>query len=227
MVEIICSGLICVSILICFFGALSIHEFGHFYCSRVLKIKVESIVIGIGPELMQKQINDFRIHIKLFPVKAHLKTNTDIETYFALPLFHKIFLSAAGPLASLFASISIFLLLLFLNDHTASPLGAFSNIIRDYGHILGIPFMLYTFFILIKNNYANVVLVFFVINVLILAFSCLPLLEHDLGKIIFNIINHARERSIVVYILISKIMKCFIHLSVLVLSILDIFRFVF
>lgn len=223
MAEVINSSVICVFILICFFWGLSVHELGHFYCSRILKIRVKSIVIGIGPELIQKQMNDFQLYINLFPIKAYVKTNTDVEAYFALPLFHKIFLSVSGPLASFFVSSFIFFLLL---NHTVSPLAPFLDIIRSYDHIPGIPFVLYAFFILIHNSYANVVLVFFVINSLILAFSCLPILEHDLGKMFFNVISHIREKSIVVYILISKMIKSFVHLSVLALSILDIFRFI-
>lgn len=216
-------GLIFTLIVTGFAFSLYIHECGHYWCYRALGIKVESIVVGVGPAVIKKRIGDLRLVVRVFPLRAHLKTNIDTDQYFSLPLIHRILLSLAGPATTL---IVLFVLVVVVACCIGCPVSYLQDVCRFYDYIPGIPYLLYGFYTLLDESYLNLLFVLFVFNSFILFGACLPVIDQDLGKVLFNLIYLLKEKYLTHYIHFSKLVTILLCHVVMIWSAMDIYRFV-
>lgn len=50
---------------------ITVHEFGHFICAKLSKIRVLEFSIGMGPTLLQKQFGETMYSLRLLPVGGY------------------------------------------------------------------------------------------------------------------------------------------------------------
>lgn len=49
-----------------------IHEFGHFICAKLTKVKVNEFALGMGPAIFKKQIGETLYAVRLFPIGGYV-----------------------------------------------------------------------------------------------------------------------------------------------------------
>lgn len=49
-----------------------IHEFGHFICAKLTKVKVNEFALGMGPAIFKKQIGETLYALRLFPIGGYV-----------------------------------------------------------------------------------------------------------------------------------------------------------
>lgn len=49
-----------------------IHEFGHFICAKLTKVKVNEFALGMGPAILKKQIGETLYALRLFPIGGYV-----------------------------------------------------------------------------------------------------------------------------------------------------------
>ena len=180
--------------------------------------------------MLNLSINNVQVLVKLIPWKALVRYNTTNGKYGSLRLLEKTAISLSGPIASIMAAIVSISVLLGTVEHFAMSQAIFFAIFQEYSQVPGIPYVLYAFYLSIKADLINILLVFGIINFLLCCFSLLPIIEHDLGKILFNTVIHFDNTSgtkfSVVYLIFSGVLKHTTYLAVLALSIMDIYRYI-
>lgn len=109
-----------VIIVILMLGVLaSLHELGHFWVARLLKIKVYEVSLFVGPKLLRWKRNDVDFSIRLVPLGAYVRFNdVDPEGYVKesddpsllanQPRYKRLIVSIAGPLMNLILGVLIF-----------------------------------------------------------------------------------------------------------------------
>lgn len=86
--------------------AILIHETGHFIFAKIVKLPVKSFSIGFGPALWKKKIGNTEYRISAIPLGGYvLPEIEDEESFFKLPVYQRVIMSAGGPLASLFLPV--------------------------------------------------------------------------------------------------------------------------
>lgn len=97
----------------------TLHELGHFWVARLLKIKVFEVSIFVGPKLISWKHKDVNFTIRLIPVGAYVRfTEIDEEGYTVQsddpdllvnqPRFKRLLVSLAGPAMNLLLGFVIF-----------------------------------------------------------------------------------------------------------------------
>ncbi len=56
-----------------------IHEFGHFICAKLTKVKVNEFALGMGPAIFKKQIGETLYAIRLFPIGGYVAMEGEDE----------------------------------------------------------------------------------------------------------------------------------------------------
>ena len=107
----------------------TLHELGHFWVARLLKIRVFEVSLFVGPKLLSWKHNDVNFSIRLIPVGAYVRfTEVDEQGYVVeskdpdllvnQPRFKRLLVSVAGPLVNLLLGIFIFAMLFVFTGYT-------------------------------------------------------------------------------------------------------------
>ncbi len=97
----------------------TLHEFGHFWAAKLLKIKVFEVSIFVGPKLLSWNHKDVKFTIRLIPVGAYVRfTEVDEEGYVVnssdpdllvnQPRIKRLLVALAGPFMNLILGFLIF-----------------------------------------------------------------------------------------------------------------------
>ena len=49
-----------------------IHEFGHFICAKLAKVRVNEFALGMGPAIFKKQFGETLYAVRLFPIGGYV-----------------------------------------------------------------------------------------------------------------------------------------------------------
>ncbi len=112
------------SIIICILGLgilAAVHELGHFFVARLLKIKVYELSIFVGPKLFSWKRNDIEYYIRMIPLGAYVRfSDIDEETGELLDdnpenlinqaRWKRLIVSLAGPFMNVVLGVIIFMI---------------------------------------------------------------------------------------------------------------------
>lgn len=98
------------TILFIFFSialVILIHEIGHFLVAKKLKVRVTKFSLGIGPEIIKKQIGETNYCLSAFPIGGEVRMagenyfqpdyNAGTDEFYGKPWYQRIMIVAAGP----------------------------------------------------------------------------------------------------------------------------------
>ena len=103
---------------ILFFGIMvAIHEFGHFFTAKLLKVKVNEFAIGMGPALWSKTKGETQYSFRAFPIGGYCamegedEATGDPRAFSVQPWWKKLIILAAGSLMNVVLGLAIVLAL--------------------------------------------------------------------------------------------------------------------
>ena len=113
----------------------TLHELGHYWVARLLKIKVFEVSIFVGPKLLRWKHKGVDFSLRMIPVGAYVRfTDIDEEGYVVdskdpdllinQPRFKRLLVSLAGPVMNLALGILIFLIMFWVSGFTSTDIGA-------------------------------------------------------------------------------------------------------
>ncbi|MBW1649859.1 MAG: M50 family metallopeptidase [Deltaproteobacteria bacterium] len=205
--------------------SLLIHEIGHLVAAKFFDIKVKLLSIGIGSLLTCYNYKDIKVKICAFPVMFYLTLNYNPNSYFNIPLYKRVLFSICGSLANLLFLILIYIFCIAINKNfLISEYYKIHSLIHDINHIPGILYLINGYAKLIYQNFYSCISFLFIINVIITVVNLFPIIEHDGGKIIFNILNQKKPNILKYYVAFSKILKFSIGSLVIYFTTIDIWR---
>lgn len=108
-----------VAVLIILGVLATVHELGHFFVSRMFKVKAYEVSIFVGPALFKWKRNDVEYTIRCIPIGAYVRFNEIDENGNAIesddpnlllnqPRWKRLIISLAGPFVNLLIGILIF-----------------------------------------------------------------------------------------------------------------------
>ena len=97
--------MIFLNFLIAFALIVFVHELGHFLAAKAVGMRVETFSVGFGPRLTGKVFGGTDYRISLIPLGGYVKMSS--EGHSAKPIWQRIFVSLAGPLANLCFALAI------------------------------------------------------------------------------------------------------------------------
>jgi regulator of sigma E protease len=83
-----------INIMLSFFGALVLHEMGHFLAARSCRVPVIQAGFGWGPRLFGFRLKGVDYQLRLLPVGAYIRM--DMSRLQRRPLFQQLFVLLAG-----------------------------------------------------------------------------------------------------------------------------------
>lgn len=112
----------------------TLHELGHFWVARLLKIKVFEVSIFVGPKLLSWKHKDVNFTIRMIPIGAYVRfTEVDEEGYVVnssdpdllvnQPRFKRLLVSLAGPFMNLVLGFVIFMCMFWLTGFVSTEIG--------------------------------------------------------------------------------------------------------
>lgn len=108
-----------IAIALLFFGIIiMIHEFGHFTCAKLFKVKVNEFSIGMGPALFKKQKGETKYCIRALPIGGYVSMEGEDEdsedegAFNKKPVWQKMIIVAAGAIMNLILGIVIVAIML-------------------------------------------------------------------------------------------------------------------
>ena len=112
----------------------TLHELGHFWVARLLKIKVYEVSIFVGPKLLSWKHKDVNFTIRLIPVGAYVRFNEiDEEGYVVQsddpallvnqPRYKRLIVSLAGPFMNLLLGFLIFFVMFWATGFVSTDIG--------------------------------------------------------------------------------------------------------
>ena len=112
----------------------TLHELGHFWVARLLKIKVFKVSIFVGPKLLSWKHKDVNFTIRLIPIGAYVRfTEIDDEGYVVessdpdllinQPRIKRLIVSLAGPFMNLLLGFIIFLTMFWATGFVSTEIG--------------------------------------------------------------------------------------------------------
>src|SRR5262245_20791244 len=105
------------SVLFVFGTVVIIHEFGHFFVAKLLKIRVEAFAVGFGPRLFgfRKGETDYKVcaiplggYVKMAGENPHEDLTGSIEEFLSRPKWQRFLVAVMGPVMNVL--LAIFLL---------------------------------------------------------------------------------------------------------------------
>ena len=108
---------------------VTVHELGHFWVARLLKIKAYEVAIFVGPKLVDWRKNDVEYSIRAIPFGAYVRFNDFDENGNVIksddpcllensPRWKRLIVSLAGPFMNLLLGIIIFSVLFAITGFT-------------------------------------------------------------------------------------------------------------
>lgn len=108
-----------IAVALLFFGVIiMIHEFGHFLCAKLCKVKVNEFALGMGPVLFKKKKGDTQYALRLFPIGGFVAMegedaqSEDENAFNKKPVWQKILIVVAGATMNLILGFILMILLL-------------------------------------------------------------------------------------------------------------------
>ena len=112
----------------------TLHELGHFWVARLLKVKVFEVSIFVGPKLLSWKHKDVNFTVRLIPIGAYVRfTEVDEEGYVVnssdpdllvnQPRFKRLLVSLAGPFMNLVLGFLIFVGMFCFNGFVSTDIG--------------------------------------------------------------------------------------------------------
>lgn len=129
----------------------TLHELGHFWVARLLKIKVFEVSLFVGPKLLKWKRNGVDFSVRAIPLGAYVRFSEIDENGYAVdskdpdllvnqPRFKRLLVSLAGPFMNLVLGTLIFLIMFCTTGFTSTrifkpaentQLGAYASQISD------------------------------------------------------------------------------------------------
>ncbi|HEY9828328.1 MAG TPA: site-2 protease family protein [Stenomitos sp.] len=130
-------------LLLCLPLVVAIHELGHFWCARVLRIPLAEFSFGMGPVLRQWQTKETRFTIHLWPIAAHVRPvvvkggagSLDQRLIQNCSLWVQILFLAGGAIANLASAYSVLLLRGMGSDR---PVEGMANALPQFWQLVGV-----------------------------------------------------------------------------------------
>lgn len=86
-----------------------VHELGHFFAAKWMKIPIARFSIGFGPKLWSYKKGGTEYWLSLVPVGGYVLPAIEDETeFFKIPVYKRVIFSAGGPAANIVAPIILF-----------------------------------------------------------------------------------------------------------------------
>ena len=108
-----------IAVALLFFGVIiMIHEFGHFICAKLCKVKVNEFSIGMGPAVFKKKKGETTYAVRCLPIGGYVsmegedENSTDERAFNNKPLLQRILIVAAGAIMNLILGVIIMAVLL-------------------------------------------------------------------------------------------------------------------
>ena len=108
-----------VAVALLFFGVIiMIHEFGHFTCAKLFKVKVNEFSIGMGPAIFKKKKGETAYALRCLPIGGYVsmegedENSTDERAFNNKPLIQRMLIVAAGAIMNLILGVIIMAILL-------------------------------------------------------------------------------------------------------------------
>lgn len=113
---------------------VTVHELGHFWVARLLKIKAYEVAIFVGPKLIDWRKNDVEYSIRAIPFGAYVRftdfdengeviVSDDPNLLINSPRWKRLLVSLAGPFMNLMLGVVIFSVLFSLTDYATLEVG--------------------------------------------------------------------------------------------------------
>ena len=136
----------------------TLHELGHYWMARLLKIKVFEVSIFVGPKLLKWKHKDVDFSIRMIPIGAYVRFSEIDEEGKAVeskepdlllnqPRIKRLLVALAGPAMNLFLGTLIFLIMFwttgFTSTHIIKPekgsqLAAYSDMVGEGDEIVSV-----------------------------------------------------------------------------------------
>ncbi|GAB4296066.1 MAG: hypothetical protein Kow0090_11100 [Myxococcota bacterium] len=126
-----------VILVIVFLGAvIFFHELGHFLIAKYFDVKVLEFALGFGPKLLKKRLGETEYSIRALPLgglvkmagedaAGELKPEDKGRTFLEKPVWQRILIILAGPLANLLLPIPLYFTILAAPQEGPSTLVAY------------------------------------------------------------------------------------------------------
>ncbi|MBR3248319.1 MAG: RIP metalloprotease RseP [Clostridiales bacterium] len=112
----------------------TLHELGHFWVARLLKIKVFEVSIFVGPKLISWKHKDVNFTIRLIPIGAYVRFTEIDEAGYVVngnepdllinqPRFKRLLVSLAGPVMNLILGFLIFVAMFCVTGFVSTEIG--------------------------------------------------------------------------------------------------------
>lgn len=114
---------------------VTIHELGHFWVARLLKIRVFEVSIFVGPKLVDWRKNDVEYTIRALPVSAYVRftemdengnavVSDDPDLLINSPRWKRLIVALAGPFMNMILGIVLFAVIYCSLGFTSLDIGA-------------------------------------------------------------------------------------------------------
>ena len=129
----------------------TLHELGHYWMARLLKIKVFEVSIFVGPKLLKWKHKGVDFSLRMIPIGAYVRfsevdeegkavDSKDPDLLLNQPRIKRLLVALAGPAMNLFLGTLIFLLMFWVTGFTTthiikpekgSQLYAYADMVND------------------------------------------------------------------------------------------------
>lgn len=122
-----------VKLLLIICAVATVHEFGHFFVSKLFKVQVNEFAIGFGPKIFQKKIGETMYSLRCIPFGGYCAIegedgNSESEHSFAnISWYKKILILVAGVFMNAVLAIVIFLSIAFSYNTATTKITSFSE----------------------------------------------------------------------------------------------------
>ena len=122
-----------VKLLLIICAVATVHEFGHFFVSKLFKVQVNEFAIGFGPKIFQKKIGETMYSLRCIPLGGYCAIegedgNSESEHSFAnISWYKKILILVAGVFMNAVLAIVIFLSIAFSYNTSTTKITSFSE----------------------------------------------------------------------------------------------------
>lgn len=108
-----------IAVALLFFGLIiMLHEFGHFTCAKLFKVKVNEFALGMGPALFKRKKGDTQYAVRLFPIGGYVSMegedsdSEDANAFNNKPVWKRMIIVVAGAMMNLILGVILMAILL-------------------------------------------------------------------------------------------------------------------
>ncbi len=123
------------------FGLIvTVHEFGHFICAKLSKVRVLEFSVGMGPKLIQKQIGETMYSLRLLPVggfcsmEGEDSSEEDSRSFRKAKLWKRMIILVAGAIMNfVLGLITVTAMVCMMQDIPTTQISGFSGVKNEDG----------------------------------------------------------------------------------------------